>query len=239
MRIFRLLLCSFLGLSLTPLFIGCNSDEIFDTGIQTHLVWRENAGNPYDETGMLFSRIYHDYKSIHSDSVYDINRIITEVEKIIEQSAIYSELAGTYTPIDPIIIRDVILNPDVSIDECIYQLDWDYTVQQFGLLLYNILQVNMSSDEVYASLIEFETQILQNSDLSMDVKEKLLSCCSIMRYDLDNGDDRDWNDQNGNIVKAVLMGMKENTSKAIVMAVVVQVFIRQQTEDKVPDEMSP
>jgi hypothetical protein len=33
--------------------------------------------------------------------------------------------------------------------------------------------------------------------------------------------------------------MKENTSKAIVMAVVVQVFIRQQTEDKVPDEMSP
>jgi hypothetical protein len=68
---------------------------------------------------------------------------------------------------------------------------------------------------------------MQDIQLTTLDKEIMLTSCSIMRYNLDNGGDTDWSDQNNGIMKSTLVGMQEHTTKAIIMAVVVQVVVQQ------------
>src|SRR5690606_40848237 len=91
-HLIRLFLC--LGFAL--LFSCCSSDEFTLTEENNTLVQRQNIANSYEQTGILYSQIYHEYQLIHSDSSYSINRIIIEVEKIIELSTIYNVSIEVY-----------------------------------------------------------------------------------------------------------------------------------------------
>ncbi len=233
-HLIRLFLC--LGFAL--LFSCCSSDEFTLTEENNTLVQRQNIANSYEQTGILYSQIYHEYQLIHSDSSYSINRIITEVEKIIALSTIYNESMEAYSSIDNAVIQDIIFNHSNILENYIENSALSPIAQQLFIGVIASLD-NTSHNEQLDTLIDFEHHVMKDSLLTSLDQKILLNSSSIMRHSLDNGDDTDWDNSGDTILKATLIGMKENTSKAIVMAVVVQVFIRQQTEDKVPDEMSP
>src|SRR5690606_18714125 len=149
------------------------------------------------------------------------------VEQTAAQIAGFSEIQDTYTPIDSLIIENIIYDQSFTVEDYILNSELSGTAQNLFLLLLDNT-ANNTKDEVYNVLVNFEQSVIQHSNLSDLDKEIMLTSCSILRYNLDNGGDTDWDDDKNGIIKSTLVGMQENTAKAIIMAVVVQVAVQQQ-----------
>lgn len=222
MRKHHHLLRSFLCIGLAMLFSCCSPEEMYQTDKNSIPAFRQNTANLFDQTGMLYEQIYQDYLLAHIDSVYSTDRVIAEVEKIVAVSSAYYQGLETYSPVDIAVIQDIVFNRNISLEDYIQNATLTPVAQQLFVELTDSLIDNTNS-ELYNTLVDFESKVIKDSRLSSSDKEILLNCCSIMRYSIDSGGDKDWNDDNNAIIKAALTGMEENSSKAIIMAVVVRV----------------
>jgi hypothetical protein len=236
MKTFYHLIRLFLSLGFALLF-SCSSDEFTLTEENNTLVQRQNIANPYDQTGLLYSQIYHEYHSIHLDSIYSIDRIIAEVDKIVTLSAVYDEIMGVYSPIDNDDIENIVLNQNITLENYIQNSTLSTITQQRFIKFTDSLR-GKTHNQIYDDIVDFEDKAIKDTLLTSDDKDILLNTCSILRYSLDNGD-RDWDDDKSNIIKATLIGIQENSTKAIIMAVTVRIVIRQQTQNELQDQLSP
>jgi len=227
MKPLQYLFRSFLIIGLAFFFSCCSSDEFVLTEKNSTLTQRQNLVNPFDKTGVLYKQLFDAYQLIPSDSIFSINQIILEVEQTAAQIAGFSEIQDTYTPIDSLIIENIIYDQSFTVEDYILNSELSGTAQNLFLLLLDNT-ANNTKDEVYNVLVNFEQSVIQHSNLSDLDKEIMLTSCSILRYNLDNGGDTDWDDDKNSIIKSTLVGMQENTAKAIIMAVVVQVAVQQQ-----------
>lgn len=206
---------------LTPVlfFSGCSSDsELYSEEPVFYLTGSKNGViSPYDSMGKAYDSIYREYRNIYNDSIVSTRLIISRVEEIagrtvisepylqIEEEAVEDIISGSITPQD---YANVVLSTEA---------------RNLFIPFLNSLD-GMSDNDVYIAAFDFESQVLSDVTLNGSDTEILLTAISVMKYHTENGDD-DWSDQGTTITKAVLYGSRENSSKAVIMAVVVRLIM--------------
>jgi len=231
MKPLHYLFCSFLILSFVLFFTSCSSDEIAVSEENGTLTQRQNLVNSFDKTGVLYKQLFDASQLIPSDSIFSINQIILEVEKTAAQVPDFVALQNSYTPIDTLVIGSIVFDQAITVKDYIHGSILSPHAQQLFISLTDSLHQNTTGNSLNL-IIDFEFRVIQDIQLTTLDKEIMLTSCSIMRYNLDNGDDTDWNDDNSDIIKATLTGIKENSSKDIIMAVIIRVVNKQQTQDE-------
>lgn len=227
MKLHHHLFRSFLILSFVLFITSCSSDEIVVSEENSTLTQRQNLVNPFEKIGVVYKQIYDAYQFNSGDSLLSIQQIILEVEKTATQVPDFVALQHSYTPIDTLVIENIVLDQTITLKDYIHGSILSPHAQQLFISLTDSLHQNTTGNSLNL-IIDFEFRVIQDIQLTTLDKEIMLTSCSIMRYNLDNGDDTDWNDDNSDIIKSVLIGMQEHTTKAIIMAVVVQVAVQHQ-----------
>jgi hypothetical protein len=226
MKLHHHLFRSFLILSFVLFITSCSSDEIVVSEENSTLTQRQNLVNPFEKIGVVYKQIYDAYQFNSGDSLLSIQQIILEVEKAAAQVPDFVALQNSYTPIDTLVIGSIVFDQTITVKDYIRDSTLSSHAQQLFISLADALHQNTTSNSLNL-IIDFEESIIQDTHLTLLDKEIMLTSCSIMRYNLDNGD-TDWNDDNNGIIKSALIGMQEHTTKAIIMAVVVQVAVQHQ-----------
>lgn len=227
MKLHHHLFRSFLILGFVLFFTSCSSDEIVVSEENGTLTQRQNLVNPFEKIGVVYKQIYDAYQFNSGDSLLSIQQIILEVEKVAAQVPDFVALQNSYTPIDTLVIGSIVFDRAITVKDYIHGSILNPHAQQLFISLTDALHQNTTGNSLNL-IIDFEFRVIQDIQLTTLDKEIMLTSCSIMRYNLDNGDDTDWNDDNSDIIKSVLIGMQEHTTKAIIMAVVVQVAVQHQ-----------
>src|SRR5690606_10578106 len=226
MKPLQYLFRSFLILSFVLFFTSCSSDEIVVSEENGTLTQRQNLVNSFEKTGVVYKQIYDTYRFNSGDSLLSIQQIILEVEKTATQVPDFVALQNSYTPIDTLIIGSIVFDQAITVKDYLHDSILSPHAQQLFISLTDSLHQNTTGNSLNL-IIDFEFRVMQDIQLTTLDKEIMLTSCSIMRYNLDNGGDTDWSDQNNGIMKSTLVGMQEHTTKAIIMAVVVQVVVQQ------------
>lgn len=226
MKLHHHLFRSFLILGFVLFFTSCSSDEIVVSEKNSNLTQRQNLANPFEKTGVVYKQIYDTYWFNSGDSLLSIQQLILEVEKTAAQVPDFLALQHSYTPINTLVIESIVFDQTITVKDYIRDSTLSSYAQQLFISLADALHQNTTSNSLNL-IIDFEESIIQDTHLTLLDKEIMLTSCSILRYTLDNGD-TDWNDDNNGIIKSVLIGMQEHTTKAIIMAVVVQGAVQQQ-----------
>lgn len=203
---------------LTPVlfFSECSSDSELYSEKSTYLTGNRNIIiSPYDNNmGKAYDSIYREYRSMYTDTA-STSLIIKRIEGIAERIVVLEPyLQIEEAAVEDIISRsislkdyaDVVLSPEAQI------ILLDFLGSLDG----------MSDNDIYAAALDFE-EIILNTSLGQSSTGILLTVASVIKQHTENGDD-DWANQGTTITKAILYGSAENSSKAVVMAVVVRLI---------------
>ena len=236
---------SILALSLMS-FVSCTTD--FPTEIQpnsekeisTEAISRiaanypENPENPYDIVGQLSVMILDDYLDLEMGTSTS-QSLINQIEGFAQLRLEYQQLVPIdyFPPLPTTIDRIILIDPSDTL--AIAKLS-EYSMQARGSLIKIIdsllvfQELQKEEVEIMEFIYNYESSILSNGTFSVLDKKMLLTTTSIARHGLYYAKrrprrkrDRDWEISWGNMYAAAA-GSKDNTAKALIMAVTVGIL---------------
>lgn len=215
MKTFLLLTRALFCCTSVLLFSGCSYEQDeWHSDTPAYRLHKNGVISPYDSMGQACNNIYREYRNIYVRPAVPASLVIRRVEDIARRTVILEP----YLQIEEEAVEDIISGSIPLKDYA----DTVLSPEAQNMLIPFLNSLNGIPDNgVYIAALDFENEIISNTGLNHSDIRILLTLTSIMKYHTENGDD-DWPDQGTNITKAVLYGSMENSSKAVIMAVVVR-----------------
>lgn len=179
----------------------------------------ENPANIYDFAGKIHNEILNVYLAGNYQH-YTIAQISQQIELIAAQNSNLTSLnVGANLSTNAVLIQEIINNPQTKLDETIANSAMTVVAKNNLSSFMNnmLLWQNLSYEEIYGSIIAYESTVIANPEFTNEDKRIILTTSSIARYstyyDLERKD-KDWETSTGHRVGAV-SGALDNPSMAI------------------------
>lgn len=179
----------------------------------------ENPANIYDFAGKIHNEILDVYLAGNYQH-YTIAQISQQIELIAAQNSNLTSLnVGANLSTNAVLIQEIINNPQTKLDETIANSAMTVVAKNNLSSFMNnmLLWQNLSYEEIYGSIIAYESTVIANPEFTNEDKRIILTTSSIARYstyyDLERKD-KDWETSTGHRVGAV-SGALDNPSMAI------------------------
>lgn len=189
----------------------------------------ENRNNPFDSAGKAYNAILD---ACNDEIFLDNNpESITETVESIANDLpdfIILETSNDYTAVDYEILKEI-MDGDYPFENAMSDSSLSSNAK---IILTNFIinlesQVeNQSAATVHAFIIEFESALWQQTNLSSNDRKIILSITSVVRYvnaENDNGGNNDWKNKKTGIT-ATLIGMFQNTAQGVLNATAVTIL---------------
>jgi hypothetical protein len=195
----------------------------------------ENPANNYDFAGKIHNEILDVYLAGNYQH-YTIAQISQQIELIAAQNNNLTSLnVGTNLPTNVVFIQEVINNPQTELDHTIANSAMTVAAKNNLSDFMNeiLLWENHSYEEIYESIIAYESTVIANPAFTSEDKRIILTTSSIVRYstyyDLERKD-KEWDDSTGHRVGAI-SGAVDNSVVAIIRSLVTGIMIHNQTTE--------
>lgn len=189
----------------------------------------ENPANIYDLAGKL----HNDILDVYLTGNYQYNTIAQISQQIEAIAAENNDLMllnlGTALPTNLEIIQEIINDPQSKLDQTIVNSTMTNAAKDSlsSFMANMLLWENHSYEEIYQSIIAYESAVIANPSFNNEDKRIILTTSSIVRYsiyyDLERKD-KDWDTSTGHRVGG-LSGAVDNSSVAIIRALVTGIMI--------------
>jgi hypothetical protein len=195
----------------------------------------ENSANSYDFAGKIHNEILDVYLAGNYQH-YTIAGVSQQIELIAAQNSTLTSLnAGVNQPINAILIQEIINNPQTKLDQIIANSAMTVAAKNSlsGFMNDMLLWQNLSYEEIYGSIIAYESTVIGNVAFTIEDKRIILTTTSIIRYstyyDLERKD-KDWDHSTGHRVAAI-SGAIDNSAEAIFRSLVTGIMIHNQASE--------
>lgn len=192
----------------------------------------ENPTNNYDFAGQIHNEILDVYLAGNYQH-YTIAQISQQIELIAVQNNNLTSLnVGANLPANAILIQEIIDNPQTKLDQIIANSAMTVAAKNSLSSFMNdiLLWQNLSYEEIYESIITYESTVIANPAFTSEDKRIILTTSSIVRYstyyDLERKD-KDWDGSTGHRVGAI-SGAVDNSTAAIFRSLVTGIMIHNQ-----------
>jgi hypothetical protein len=189
----------------------------------------ENPANIYDFAGKLHNDILDVYLAgnYHHTTLAQISQQIESVAAANNNLLLLD--TGINLSVDLNIIQEIINNPQVKLDQAIVNSTMTSAAKDsLSSFMSNvILWNNQSYEEIYESIISYESDVISNPTFNNEDKRIILTTSSIIRYSIYYEiveKDKDWDTSTGHRV-AGLIGAIDNSSLAIKRSLVTGIMI--------------
>lgn len=229
---------------LNLLMVSCTADPIVTTenidntikveksNQQARLVLSptpENPANIYDFAGKTHNEILEAYLTGNYQH-YTIAEISQQIEQIAAQDSTLTSLnLGASQPSNAVLVQEIINNPQTKLDQIIANSAMTFAAKNslFSFMNDMLLWENHSYQEIYESIIAYESTVIANPEFTSEDKRIILTTSSIIRYstyyDLERKD-KDWDNSTGHRVGAIC-GALDNSTAAIFRSLVTGIMI--------------
>lgn len=189
----------------------------------------ENPANIYDYAGKL----HNDILDVYLAGNYQYTTIAQISQQIEIIAAANNDLmllnSGTNLPIDLDLVQEIVNNPQVKLDQAIVNSSMTSAAKDsLSSFMSNvILWENQSYQEIYESIISYESAVIANPVFNNEDKRIILTTSSIVRYSIYYNivdKDKDWDISIGHRVGG-LSGAIDNSSAAIRCSLVTGIMI--------------
>ncbi|MDI5894827.1 hypothetical protein [Flavobacterium algoritolerans] len=189
----------------------------------------ENPANIYDFAGKL----HNDILDIYLTGNYQYNTIAQISQQVEAIAAENNDLMllnlGTNLSINLDVIQEIVNNPQAKLDEAIANSTMTNVAKGSLSSFMNdvLLWKNNSYEEIYQSIISYESSVMTNPEFNNEDKRIILTTSSIVRYSLyydPPRKDEDWDSSVGHRVGG-LSGAIDNSSTAVIRSLVAGIMI--------------
>jgi hypothetical protein len=190
----------------------------------------ENPENIYDLAGKL----HNDILDIYLAGNYQYNTIAQISQQVEAIAAENNDLillnSGTNPPINLELIQEIVNNPQAKLDEAIANSTMTNAAKGSlsGFMNDVLLWESNSYEEIYQSIISYESAVMTNPQFNNEDKRIILTTSSIARYslyyDTQPPYDEDWETSIGNRVGGV-SGAIDNSLTAIIRSLIAGIMI--------------
>ncbi|MCV9932879.1 hypothetical protein OIU80_11345 [Flavobacterium sp. LS1R47] len=189
----------------------------------------ENPANMYDFAGKLHNDILDVYLAGNHQHT-TIEQINQQIEAIATANTNFILLStGINLSFNLDIIQEIVSNPELELAQAITNSTMTNAAKESLSSFMNdvILWENNSYEEIYQSVISYESSVIANSGFSNEDKRIILTTSSLVRYSIYYNltrKDKDWPPSKGHLVGG-LSGAIDNSSTAIRRSLVTGIMI--------------